>query len=258
MYSGYVQSHLYVIDSLYSTDIIDVHLPEADCMLDNITWKRKEKLPFLYSYQHKLKIPLFYSEQDFCKPDYRTPQLRLWMLENSRKKMTETGEIVDRCFLYGEQYPLYYMRPETSPIEKVDGVFKLVSNVQTIDLKNRKFMVEIMGKDYNTIIYDAHFNSNKQLHGIMSITIKDDTSHTTELPWNVNRTLTAIKGRFHNGVLQGIVSLYFTRGQMMYATIKDGYLHGGLISHGTSPVLPGVVSNHVSPQSENANFFFCF
>ena len=74
----------------------------------------------------------------------------------------------------------------------------------------------------------------------MSIRYLKDSSEGPKLSWMNDRTVESIQGHFYNGELQGIVTIHFSMSQEVFAEVKDGYFHGGMITHGVSTVLPGV------------------
>lgn len=261
VFAGTDLPHLDTMEDLHLAEITHAEPPPSGdgCLMNDVEWKRQQKLPFRYSYKHRLNIPLAYSEQNFCKSDYLTPQLRLWTMERS-KKVDNVTRLADKsvAFLHGDHLPLYFMRPETAPLQEPENEsLKFVSGVRPINARNRTFMVGIQGREFETLISDVNFNDQNQLHGSTVILITKDEEKAPKLSWNPERRLIAMEGKFVNGELQGIANLFFNGNQRITGTFRNGILHGGMISYGLSPVLPGV-SIKIQDYSQNESYTYFF
>ena len=245
VFSGRFQEFLLELQDLRRANIelLDLPSPNGDCIMDDIKWTsadKSERLPFIYSTEWKLEVPDGYRDQDFCKSDFKTPQLRLWEhLQQHHRSWSKS-----RPFFFGDQYPLHFMKSETMPVEPVEGKsVRVISNVTLVNMKRRRFTASLWGRPaQDIVIANARFNRNKQLQGTLNVYVVDFTSPETEgveVPWLKGKRMTGFQGRFSDGVLKGIVKLYFSFSQLIFAEVEDGYLHGGMVSYGQSPVLPG-------------------
>ena len=100
-----------------------------------------------------------------------------------------------------------------------------------------------MGIQMEVKIPKVKLDSNNFLHGTQSImagTGEGSPQHQLipPFPWAANSSIYGITGRFVHGKLQGVVILYYNMNRGGFAQVKDGYLHGGIITYGQVPVLP--------------------
>ena len=58
----------------------------------------------------------------------------------------------------------------------------------------------------------------------------------------LNWSIKEIYGQFNHGKLNGIAKLVTWQSQIIFATFKDGILHGPAIVHGTTPIIDQNVS----------------
>ena len=100
-----------------------------------------------------------------------------------------------------------------------------------------------MGVHINMTIPVARLDSANRLHGSQTVLAgygEDSPEHkqVPAFPWAANSSIYAIGGRFVHGELQGTVVFYYSLNRGGYVQVKDGYMHGGIITYGQSPVLP--------------------
>lgn len=133
VYSGTYQKHVKTLEDLRTAEIelVPQISPESElnpCMLEGLLFRSLEKQPWRLEAEKQLKIPLFYSEPDVCRPERGSAQTRLFDLVRAHRS----------DFQGGEHLPLYQMRPETSPLEPESGAVKLVSDVVVHNAKLSK------------------------------------------------------------------------------------------------------------------------
>lgn len=228
--TGRHEQHVHVLEDLAAATITQVQVPEKECMiLDSISWQAGRKLPFRFWMKLNMTFPTTYEEQDYCRSEYKPPQLRLFSLEQDRHTR----------FLFGAQYPLYYMRLETSETDEKTAGSKLIGNPISVDLKSSLFSADILGQPRNVRSERFFLDNRGRLHGIQLLTLLDES--LPDVPWHSrNVSLAGIEGRFVHGELQGLVKLFLVGGIQAYAEVRNGWLHGGLISHGQRPIIAPV------------------
>ena len=118
------------MEDIYTAQIDNVHYDlDEDCILEHVDFWSQKKQVFRYHAKKQLKMPLFYSEPEFCRADAGTAQSRLYNLVRAHWQ----------DFLHGQEVPLYYMRPETGSVVPDEDAFQLVSDVQIVNLRKGEY-----------------------------------------------------------------------------------------------------------------------
>ena len=89
-------------------------------------------------------------------------------------------------------------------------------------------------------------DENLQPHGLCNFILPNfgvehmnKTGNHDFLKWSI----TAISGRFHHGLLNGIVGLITWQRQFVFVTFKNGIIHGPSIAYGIVPIINPKVSH---------------
>ena len=136
---------------------------------------------------------------------------------------------------------LFYMAPETSQIEPEKVRQTFISNLvvdsatrPTVNMSIWNGPIHAWNADYITI------DENMNIHGPAVLNLPTDHFNDTGRHKFLNWSLKSISGTFNHGVINGIVCLITWQGQTIWATFKDGILHGPAFQYGVVPILMDV------------------
>ena len=223
---GNVNQVLENVEDIYSADV-KITSEKENCFI-HLDWKIKEKKDFKLILNYDIWTPLFsYNIVPLCnKIQHNNDEPEQTYLEWEKL-------INDENTLKGSQM-LYYLKSEMSPMDPSKVKQKFMSNVTYIS-EGVHIIVNMSvweGPIASWIGSRVAFDTNGHLHGVCQLNLRhefiNNTGHHDFLDWS----LKFISGRFVHGKLQGTAFLNTWRGVGIFATFKDGELHGPVHSLG--------------------------
>ena len=203
---------------------VEITSKDEECVLQ-LKWNVKEKLDYelFFGNNYTAKIPLKKSEP-LCKinqPKEGTPEDKFTAFI---KTLEQYGGLNgQRMFEV-----LKYMPPETSPLEQEKVKQTFMSNV-TFETNWDGSYAQIShfgGKVVPWFGKQVSFDNDGQLHGFCSFELVRAYFNTTGQHNFLDWSPKYFTGEFVHGKLQGLVYLKTWRGVSIYASFKDGELHG--------------------------------
>ena len=190
-----------------------------------LKWKEIEKIDYdlFFASDYVAKIPLQQTEP-LCRinqPRNGTPEDQFTAFIKTLQKYG--GLNSNRMFEVLGHFP-----QEISPLEPGKIKQNFISNI-TFFVNYNKIYAEIShfgGKTANWIGKQVSFDTDGQLHGFCSFELVHAFYNKTGTHDFLDWSLKYFGGKFVHGKLQGLVLLKTWRGVFIYATFKDGELHG--------------------------------
>ena len=203
---------------------ISITSKEEECFM-HFDWEVKEKKNFklIFSEEKSIQIPdSTYETDPLCK---KGQQVNGSMPEQKFKIWEEL--IDDQQSLNFKT--LYHMKPDISPIDPTKVKQKFLSSDMTYfsDGPNIHVNMSVWEGPISTwkVTMDG-FDTQDKLHGFCQFNLLNNfVNHTGKhdfLEWSLEH----ISGNFVHGKLQGIGYLVTWRGVQIFATFKDGEMHG--------------------------------
>ena len=203
---------------------VEITSKDEECMLQ-LNWKEVEKLDYeLFFYDNDTaKIPLK-KFNPLCKtnqPNNGTPEEKFTAFIDTLKGYG--GLNAQRMYEV-----LKYFTPETLPLEPEKVKQTFMTNV-TFTTNWDGIYAQISHFGGNSVPWlgkQVSFDTNGQLHGFCSFELVRSFYNTTGKHDFLDWSPKYFTGEFVHGKLQGLVYLKTWRGVSIYASFKDGELHG--------------------------------
>ena len=215
-------------EDIYGVDV-KITSEKEECFLQ-LDFNIKEKKNFNLLFDGNVKVPLFDNKKhSFCNKFQH-------LQKNSKLDQTYLAWekwINDPNNLIGFK-ALYYREPEVSAMEHTKVKQKFITNITFISQDIHILVnMSVWGGPIATWRGSkVSFDTNGQLHGLCQLNLKyeffNKTGHHDFLQWS----LKSISGHFMHGKLEGKACLITWRGLGIYATFRDGELHGPVHSIG--------------------------
>lgn len=227
IYAGHLHP---TVKTLYEVESVNVMIGRNNCIL-HPDWKSSRKMSWDLYMPEGLKMPHFAAEKDLCE------QLNLKNIGDAKKQYLEVHDFLTKTKSeHGLIKVLNYLKPVESPVDHEKVKLPFMSKVEVIDDKTAKMSI------WNGPVqsWTADFSSrdeNGALHGYCGFSIGDrffnKTGYYGQLKWSIE----SFSGRFIHGQLDGVVLMNTWFGGKIFATFKNGVMHGPVASYGQFPLL---------------------
>ena len=220
---GNVNLMLGYAEDLYSANVT-ITSKEEECF-KHFDWEIKEKKNFKLNFNGNIQIPDSNYETDpLCKKGQKSNGM-------PEQKFKIWEELIDDQS--GEQnlgfQMLFHLKPDTSPMDPTKVKQKFLSDMTYFsEGPNIHVNMSVWEGPISTwkMQMGGSFDTQDQLHGICHFVLIskfiNETGKHDFLDWSLEH----FSGNFVHGKLQGIALLVTWRGVQMFATFKDGELHG--------------------------------
>ena len=226
--------------------LIKVLSSESRCMLD-IKYKLSNAENYTYSLSTKKKYSLF-GHNDFHALCNKTKRFDAG---NAPKKLKSwISYITDLLDPRSMQYVigvsrapeiLWQLSPELEQLNVAKSI-RLISDV-SLCTETKSMKARVFGsRPVNILFANGHIKLNPQLqvHGFNDIKISADHQQYVPKDETLGWSPTRIAGHFSNGVLNGIALITTNTSTDVWATLKNGILHGPCVIYGISYILDTV------------------
>ena len=222
----------------------------SDCVLE-IDYQLLEKQTYSYSIFSHTKFPLFLDHDSLLcniiqKNESSTPASKLdnWLsaidetLEPIMNGFTDTGSVHSHKRAHEILWRLKPIRED--PNHNISQ--KLIHDIN-VDRENQSISASILGSPPLQLRFlggEVALDSENRPHGFNDLQVIVADKHripkATSLGWAPRR----ITGFFRHGLLNGVASISSNRSNLVWATVKDGVLHGPTLTYGINFIMEHV------------------
>ena len=218
---GNVNIALGYAENLYSANV-KITSKEEECFI-HFDWEIKEKKNFKLIFNGNIQIPDSNYETDpLCK---KGQQSNNGMPEQKFKIWEELINDDQQSLSFQK---LYHLKPEITPMDPTKVNQKFLSDM-TYFSEGSNIHVNMSVWEGPISTWKASidgFDTQDQLHGFCQFNLLSNFINETGKHDFLEWSLEHISGNFVHGKLQGIGYLITWRGVQIFATFKDGELHG--------------------------------
>ena len=229
--TGTLNLPLGLIENIYGATF-EVTSPSDYCSI-NLKWAPTEKKKFKLIFTDKkvIKFPMTNETQQNCKigqpkmPASVEDQFLAW----GKSMYSNVSE-----YYNGGMYNLFQLRPDNSPVENEQACSLFISSLKLyLDVRTIKANISI----WNGPIHDWQadtitIDTKGQLHGACVFQLNPEFYNQTGEHEVLHWSPKVFFGKFHHGSLDGVVLIVTWKGEFIYASFKDGVMHGPAYSAG--------------------------
>ena len=210
-----------VLDNIYEVELTESISETMDC-LPIPKWEIKSKADYILLLENNKKVPLI--------PKENCPLLL------TRAKDVES---VFRSWLSSRSefgfLNLWKMKPEATSPQRSLVKIPFISDIKMIDYDNQVFNLTIFnGKPAKFVMHKGGIHKNLNLHGTCHLVTSKTQAKLVGTHPMLNWTPFEIKGKFIHGNLEGRVRILTTNNNVIFASFKNGVMHGPVFAYGLS------------------------
>ena len=243
------------LDNIQGVLLKGIKSNQTDCVLD-IEYQLLEKESFSYSIFSSTKFSLI--------PDYDALLCNIVKRNESSSPATKlddwlsaTNDILDHVkngFEIGSiqshkrAHEILWRLKSLKEDPDRNSSRKLISDIN-VDEDRKNITARILGSPPLRITWlggEARLDKENRPHGFNDFQVIEDHKHmipkANSLGWAPRR----INGFFHHGVLNGITGIATNRSNLVWATVKDGILHGPTVTFGINFIMEEVRIKNVN------------
>ena len=239
-----------VLLDIHKVELVEDSINTKSC-LPRPDWKIKSKTDYILLLKYDKKINL--RQQKTCSSVF-----------NGKNKDIESVfySWYDRRYLLPEDeygfLNLWKVKQEPSPVDLDKVKIPFISNIQLVDFEYQIFNLTLFnGQPSGFRMLEGSVDQNLKLHGsciLVSLEMKSGLVGTHPM---LHWTPLEISGIFINGILEGPVRITTTNNNIIFATFRNGVMHGPVFSYGLSLILKDKYdARGLKPTPENDLFFF--
>lgn len=215
-----------VLDNLYEVELTESEPETMDC-LPIPKWEIKSKADYLLLLESKKKVPLI--PKDNCPFLLANTKGIVTVFQFWKALRSEANEN-DFGFLN-----LWKMKPEPSSPQRSLVKIPFISDINMVDYENQVFNLTIFnGKPAKFRMLVGGIDKNLNLHGTCHLATSKNQAKLVGTHPMLDWTPFEIKGKFIHGNLEGHVRIVTTNHNVIFATFKNGIMHGPVFVYGLS------------------------
>ena len=248
--AGDFNPHSSSLSNIRQALLKDILSDKLDCVLE-IDYQLLEKETYSYSIFSHTKFSLFPDHNSLLcniiqKNKTSTPasQLDNWLsaidetLDPMQNGFTDTGSVHSHKRAHEI---LWRLKPiKEDPNHNIS--LKLIHDIN-VDKENKSITAKILGSPPLQIRFlggEVTLDNKNRPHGFNDLEVIVEDKHripkATSLGWAPRR----ITGFFRHGILNGIAGISTNRSNLVWATVRDGVLHGPTLSYGINFIMEHV------------------
>ena len=153
---------------------------------------------------------------------------------------------------------LWKVKQEPSPVDLDEVKVPFISDIQLVDFDYQIFNLTLFnGQPSGFRMLEGSVDQNLKLHGNCILVSLDIESGLVGTHPMLHWTPIEISGKFFHGIIEGLVRITTTNNNIIFATFKDGVMHGPVFSYGLSIILKDkYAARGFKPAPDSDLFFF--
>ena len=153
---------------------------------------------------------------------------------------------------------LWKVKEEPSPVDLDKVKIPFISDIQLVDFDYQIFNLTLFnGQPSGFRMLEGSVDQNLKLHGhCILVSLETEAGLVGTHPM-LHWTPIEISGKFFHGIIEGLVRITTTNNNIIFATFRDGVMHGPVFSYGISLILKDkYAARGFKPTPDSDLFFF--